>query len=281
MTLVEVWGLAPQSSFVRQEAKHLCNCLRKFLDGDQPFPSMQPQGAIVRGRGVQVPKKAKWASVLPGLLQRIDAKAQQGWDVAFVDRSKQEIGGVHHAGYGVGFGDNDARNEELPLLNTERQSITRAELRAALRAIYHKCPRRPLLVVTDSQLVYKGLTGKCNKWSRHKWVGSRGPLAHVDLWEDLWGQWQLLGDSVDVLWVPSHVGVTGKEHADAKASKGARKAYECVMKQKSVQDIWGELGLQEMPDSYDTDSNCSGGSHISEESNEDNSENWPKRCRYS
>ena len=38
---------------------------------------------------------------------------------------------------------------------------------------------------------------------------------------------------------------------------------------------------QEMPDSYDTDSNCSGGSHISEELNEDNSENWPKRCRYS
>ena len=26
-----------------------------------------------------------------------------------------------------------------------------------------------------------------------------------------------------------------------------------------MQDIWGELGLQEMPDSYDTDSNCSGG----------------------
>ena len=281
MTLVEVWASAPQSSFVRQEAKHLCNCLRKFLDGDQPFPSMQPQGAIVRGRGVQVPKKEKWASVLPGLLQRIDAKAQQGWDVAFVDGSKQETGGVHHAGYGVWFGDNDARNEELPLLNTERQSITRAELRAALRAVYHKCPGRPLLVVTDSELVYKGLTGKCNKWSRHKWVGSRGPLAHVDLWEDLWGQWQLLGDSVDVLWVPSHVGVTGNEHADAKASKGARKAYECVMKQKSVQDIWGELGLQEMPDSYDTESNCSGGSHISEELNEDNSENWPKRCRYS
>ena len=50
----------------------------------------------------------------------------------------------------------------------------------------------------------------------------------------LWGQWQLLGDSVDILWVPSHVGVTGNEHADAKASKGAKKAYECVMNQKSV-----------------------------------------------
>ena len=66
---------------------------------------------------------------------------------------------------------------------------------------------------------------------------------------------------------------------DAKASKGAKKAYECVMNQKSVQDIWGELGLQEMPDSYDTDSNCSGGSHISEESNEDSPENWPKQPR--
>ena len=94
-------------------------------------------------------------------------------------------------------------------------------------------------MVTDSELVYKGLTGKCNKWSRHKWVGSRGPLAHADLWEDLWGQWQLLGDSVGILWVPSHVGVTGNEHANAKASKGAKKAYECVMNQKSVQDIWG------------------------------------------
>ena len=81
------------------------------------------------------------------------------------------------------------------------------------------------------------------------------------------------------VWVPSHAGVTGNEHADAKASKGAKKAYECVMNQKSVQDIWGELGLQEMPDSYDTDSNCSGGSHISEESNEDSPENWPKQPR--
>ena len=23
---------------------------------------------------------------------------------------------------------------------------------------------------------------KCEKWARHKWVGSRGPLAHKELW---------------------------------------------------------------------------------------------------
>ena len=76
------------------------------------------------------------------------------------------------------------------------------------------------------------------------------------------GRSRRVQDSLDILWVPSHVGVTGNEQADAKASKGAKKAYECVMNQKSVQDIWGELGLQEMPDCYDTDSNCSAGSHI-------------------
>ena len=42
--------------------------------------------------------------------------------------------------------------------------------------------------------------------TRAAWEGSWGPLVHVhDLWEQLWSQWQLLGDSVSVQWVPSHV----------------------------------------------------------------------------
>ena len=49
-----------------------------------------------------------------------------------------------------------------------------------------------------------GLQGECGKWQHNGWVGSRGPLAHVDLWAELW---LLLGDSVSVQWVPSHVGV--------------------------------------------------------------------------
>ena len=38
-----------------------------------------------------------------------------------------------------------------------------------------------------------------------------------DLWERLWCSWQLLGDSVSVQWVPSHVGVQGNEQADRRA----------------------------------------------------------------
>ena len=68
-------------------------------------------------------------------------------------------------------------------------------------------------------------------------MGSRGPLAHKDLWTDLWGRWQLLGDSVEILWVPSHVGVVGNEEADSRAAKGAKQAQHEVQRSKQVTDI--------------------------------------------
>ena len=44
-----------------------------------------------------------------------------------------------------------------PLPFTDRQSITRAELTAPLRALQKKCPGIPLHLVTDSEL------GECGK----------------------------------------------------------------------------------------------------------------------
>ena len=51
---------------------------------------------------------------------------------------------MNFAGYGVWFGPGDTRNEQAPLLVHEKQSITRAELIAAVRAIKNKCPGKPL-----------------------------------------------------------------------------------------------------------------------------------------
>ena len=48
---------------------------------------------------------------------------------------------------------------------------------------------RKAVTLSDSELVYLGLTGKCEKWSRNKWVGSR-ELAHTDLWPEAWDRWQ-------------------------------------------------------------------------------------------
>ena len=54
----------------------------------------------------------------------------------------------------------------LPLRDaTHRQTaITRAELTAALMALQNKRPGIPLHLVTDSELVFMGSQGKCDKW---------------------------------------------------------------------------------------------------------------------
>ena len=88
--------------------------------------------------------------------------------------------------------------------------------------------------MTDLEIVYAGLRGKCAKWERHGWVGSHRPLAPRDLWERLWCSWQLLGDSVSVQWVPSHVGVHDDEQADRCAQQGATAVLPSVREAKSV-----------------------------------------------
>ena len=69
-------------------------------------------------------------------------------------------------------------------------------------------------------------------------------MAHVDLWEELWGRWVLLGDSGSVQWVPSHVGISENEKADA--LHGSARALRAVAHDREVRDIWSDLGLEEM-----------------------------------
>ena len=100
----------------------------------------------------------------------------------------------------------------------------------ALCALENKKPAVKLHVVTDSEQLYVGPKGKCGKWRRQGWVGSRGPLAHVDLWSMRWDRWQLCGDSVTMQWVLSHVGVRGNERADEGAVRGKRQAFVAVIR---------------------------------------------------
>ena len=106
-------------------------------------------------------------------------------------------------------------------------------------------------------------------------MGSHGPLAHRDLWERLWCSWQLLGDSVSVQWVPSHVGVQGNEQADRCTQQGATAALPSVREAKSVLKAWQELGLEEMSErdesgmaAWDADSGGSDSHSSSDGTNE-------------
>ena len=60
------------------------------------------------------------------------------------------------------------------------------------------------------------------------------------------------------------MGVDRNERADQQAAEGAKISHEKVVAHKMVTDIWAGLGLQEMPDTYDTDSNDSGGLWLSD-----------------
>ena len=69
-----------------------------------------------------------------------------------------------------------------------------------------------------------GAAGKASKWRRHDWQGSRGPVGHVDLSEQLLKEIEQAGAAVRWLHVPSHVGIVGNTHADTLAHMGRRKS---------------------------------------------------------
>ena len=65
------------------------------------FPMVQPRGAVVRCKAARVPKKQRWAHILPGKLAAITEKVQLGWDVAYVENAKNGPGtnGWDHEGH--------------------------------------------------------------------------------------------------------------------------------------------------------------------------------------
>ena len=156
-------------------------------------------------------------------------------------RDERGGGGVEFAGYGIWLGEGDRRDEQAPIPVPERQSLTRAELSAALRALHKQCPGQLLHLVIHSEFVYVGLKGKCENGADTSAWGRRGPLAPVDLWSKLWSRWHLLGDSVSIQWVPSP---SVQMRIDANASKGAEIAHQRVLAHRPVTPVtsgnsWG------------------------------------------
>ena len=79
----------PVTTFIRQDTQHPTPCLERFIQGSQTFRIQHPQRVVVRSKAVRVPKKDKWAHILPGMLQTIAQKAAQSWDV---DQEKRGVG---------------------------------------------------------------------------------------------------------------------------------------------------------------------------------------------
>ena len=200
-------------------------------------------------------KDEKWGSHKRSLLAELERMSGEGWVVVYTDGSAKRVRGWMQAGYGVWFGDNSNRNFRAHVPAHKRQSISRGELRGVLHAMLSREAGERMVVVVDSEYIFKAITVWTDKWKRHGWRTSSGEVGHRDLLEHIdWLRGQA-GDKLQVRWVPSHLGVAGNEAADELAGQGRElHPYNLLplSKRRRVTE-WDALGLEPMAEVSDRD----------------------------
>ena len=170
----------------------------------------------------QQAKEEKWGGYRDAHVQEIARMELQGWVVAYADGSAKTVQGWAPAGYGVYYAASSTRNFAASVPESERQSVSRGEPRGVLHALLHRRSGERLLVVLDSEYVFRGITKWSVKWRRHDWRTASGEVGHRDPWEQILWERERAGDQVQVRWIPSHPGVPGNHGADALAAEGRR-----------------------------------------------------------
>jgi ribonuclease HI len=107
----------------------------------------------------------------------------------------------------------------------------RAEMAGALNALTFAAeqqasgawPNCPVTIISDSQILVRGMTAWMPGWQAKGWRKSnKQEVANRDLWERLNAASE--GMTVSWHWVEGHSGIRWNERADALASEGAKKA---------------------------------------------------------
>ena len=119
-----------------------------------------------------------------------------------------------------------------------------------------------MVVVLDSEYVYKGITEWSVKWHRHGWRAKSREVGHRDLWEQIFLLQREAGSLLQLVWMPSHMQVVGNDRADALADEG-RLQHPHNKKRRSEEPrpplLWEEVGL--LPMQSDVSSSARGGVH--------------------
>ena len=143
-------------------------------------------------------KEEKWGKYRDAEVQRLQALAADGWTVAYSDGSAKTVRGWAQAGYGVWYARGSSRNCAAHVPVGERQSVSRGELRGVLHALLHRSPGERLVVVLDSEYVYKGIVEWSPKWRRHGWRTTGREVGHRDLWETILWERERAGEQVQL-----------------------------------------------------------------------------------
>ena len=103
----------------------------------------------------------------------------------------------------------------------------RMELTAAMEGIKSartRYPDRPLVVISDSQYVVKGISEWVFGWRNNGWINSQGqPVKNRDLWVELFALCR--AGNISFQWVKGHNGNELNELADELAGMGRAQTY--------------------------------------------------------
>ena len=151
-------------------------------------------------------KEEKWGAYKKKLVAELESLTGEGWTIVYTDGSAKVVRGWAQAGYGAWYGHDSLRNSSDFVPLGEKQSVSRAELRGVLHAVRSRRWEERMIVVLDSEYVFKGITQWSRKWQRHQWrvLGKEG--EHKELWMSVLADRELAGDRLQVRWVPSHLG---------------------------------------------------------------------------
>ena len=164
--------------------------------------------------------------MLQGVQDLIADVVAKGYKIVYMDGSSKRLSNkdMRRAG---GFGVFAAEDEQGPEVRfcgyvptRHRQTNNGAELWAALEALQGFWVPK-LAILTDSQYLQLGATGRAQHWRSKGWTTTSGKLqVHVPVWEMLPREMAKPGREVRWEHVPAHVNVQGNEVANGLAMEG-------------------------------------------------------------
>ena len=174
------------------------------------------------------PKRPRQAGpgVLQGVQDLIAELVEKGYRIVYTDGSSKRLSQKdmrRPGGFGV-FAAEDDQGPEVRFCGYvpthHRQTNNGAELWAAVEALQGFWVPK-LAILTDSQYLQLGATGRAQHWKSKGWTTSSGKLqVHVPVWEILLQEMATPGQEVRWEHVPAHVNVQGNEMANGLAMEG-------------------------------------------------------------
>ena len=114
-------------------------------------------------------KEAKWGAYKTKMVSELESLVGEGWTVVYTDGSAKVVRGWAQAWFGAWYGSGSQRNSSDFVPLGEKQSVSRAEIRGVLHAARSRRWEEHMVVVLDSEYVFKGITQWSSKWQRHQW----------------------------------------------------------------------------------------------------------------